>query len=770
MATVQYFDGSNWADLTTDSGATANAWEITRGVSTVQIAPQATIQTPADSIQTNTDVRIRDKPNSETLFRGYARSGGRIAADGTRTITCDGYGTKALAEDYTINIDSDDEGVVSQVVEGANAEDLTLFWNPTAQNVNGSFSRETTTRKRICRDIMNLRGYVWRIVWNDSADRGDFIVETKGGRGSAGSLTIGEDAATISQYESGSVETVVNKAIVRGKGSQASIEATATDQTSIDTYGEQPLIFKSSWVADQTDAQDLADQLLTPDPLPQATIQLDPGELGVGYGSLVNYTVDVTDPNRGLSNATLRIEQQTVTEGGHELKVGAGAGIDIERQNQKASSSDDAEVIDLDDVADSDNFGRVFADALDGGYHTLEAAVGDLDNIEDGGTYARVREGNVDDDNFVLLATSVGTLDDVDDGSTYGRVLTTGLDAGEIVLAEAVGDLDDIEDGNSFGRVAITNLTPGGAVFATGVELDDGRDLDSITTEDAAKADATVIDGGEILTDSITAGEVAADSITANEIDAATITADEIDVLDLDLDDLSITDVSGNGFEYSSIQIGVQTLAVMEPTTDFVQIGSSAAPFFNIHTDNINTGGVTSTGDISLDEALAVGSNAAASNVGGGEVEIAPDASSYSITVEGLTPGPTILPSQNAVGSLGSGDGSTADKAWSEIHTNNLYEYSPAPIASDASPGPNRVDPEELKASSWEDPPDYVSQRKVVSERDEDGEPVAFEHEPAPEGTVEMGALANYLLETCKAQEERIDDLEERLSALEEQV
>jgi len=534
--------------------------ELTRGTSDALPAPEATVTGAVGEFTAGDAVTI--ETDTETLFTGQVARP-RIRRGGRRDLTCE----HDLAPLFEESVDVPPTTSVTTALESAvtNAStSATVQFEGADVTLGEQYAADGRSVRRIFADLTERTGRVWRVVDPDT-----IVVEPLGANGTISVDTATADAA-VREFDPGDARTVINDVTVNGTGGER-VVGTASDATSISEYGTRSQTTNVNYIETQSEADAYADALLRPDPLASATVIVGARSLDV-VSQQANATLTLTDPSRGIDGVELVVEEQTNTSGGSAvLKVGEGAASSLVTDNRKKRSIDDKFEGDdlekiagtLDDVEDGTDFGKILQTAIDNGRHTLSAAVGDLDNIDDGGTFARVREGNVDSDNFVLLATSVGDLDDIDDGSQYGRVLTTGIDAGNIVLAEAVGDLDDIEDGSSFGKVEITNLTPGGAVFATGVELDDSRDLGSITATDAAKS-RTVIDGGEILSD----------SITVDEIDANTITADEIDTLDLDTNQLTIGDPGTTAsieFEVDggvirmipdgSIAIGSQTLA-----------------------------------------------------------------------------------------------------------------------------------------------------------------------------------------------------------------
>ena len=282
----------------------------------------------------------------------------------------------------------------------------------------------------------------------------------------------------------------------------------------------------------------------------------------------------------------------------------------------------------------------------------------------------------------------------------------------------------------------------------------------------AEKIESDTITANEIAADTITALEIAAGEITANEIASGTITANEIDTLSLDSNVLFISP-STTG---SEIQFGLDAdfdeTAMKPASNDTCQVGTRD-DFFNYgYFQNAN---IPNAFLDTIDLLNEINDRFQIDAGGSFELVFTEDPnSSYN----------TFKPSGDTYGVLGTGDGSSADDAWGEVHTHNLYEYSPQPLAPDdpraddgvVSDGGPVVDLEELKQSTWGDPPEYAAQRKRI-----EGEG----YEPLPEredGTrgVELGHFVNITYEGLKELirenerlEERVRDLEQRLSRLE---
>lgn len=119
---------------------------------------------------------------------------------------------------------------------------------------------------------------------------------------------------------------------------------------------------------------------------------------------------------------------------------------------------------DLDDIDDGSTYAKVLATSITAGQVTVASLSGDLDDIADGATYGKILSSALSS-GAALLSQAVGDLDDVADGSTYGKVNVTSISAGNILLAQATGDLDDIADG-TYGKVLATNISAGNIILA----------------------------------------------------------------------------------------------------------------------------------------------------------------------------------------------------------------------------------------------------------------------------------------------------------------
>ena len=64
-------------------------------------------------------------------------------------------------------------------------------------------------------------------------------------------------------------------------------------------------------------------------------------------------------------------------------------------------------------------------------------------------------------DGSAWVLASPEDLDDLEDGTVYSRVRSTDISAGHIKLSETIGTIDDISDGSTYSRVASTDISAG---------------------------------------------------------------------------------------------------------------------------------------------------------------------------------------------------------------------------------------------------------------------------------------------------------------------
>lgn len=279
---------------------------------------------------------------------------------------------------------------------------------------------------------------------------------------------------------------------------------------------------------------------------------------------------------------------------------------------------------------------------------------------------------------------------------------------------------------------------------------------DTITASEIAAGTITAL---EIAADTITASEIFAGTITASEIAADTLTATEIDSLSLATNQLSIGTNADETLDFDTETFqSLGEIVRVEPSSDEgAIIGSLSAGkrIFELYATTIRATNEIKLGDGAQNVAL-----------GGGEMAIHPDNNTQdneilfttadgSASVDDIA----IIPSEDDDGLLGSGDGSTATKAWQEIHAHNVFTYTPEPLQK------NEIDMRELQNSTWQDPPLYASQGQ-------DKEGNSQELPQRKDGTrgIEMAHMLNYVFEVCKKQQDKIDSLEQRISEIEQNL
>jgi hypothetical protein len=107
---------------------------------------------------------------------------------------------------------------------------------------------------------------------------------------------------------------------------------------------------------------------------------------------------------------------------------------------------------------------------------------------------------------------------------------------------------------------------------------------------------------------------------------------------------------------------------------------------------------------------------------------------------------------------------------WQGMRSDAYFEETPFDVDTTRAD----IDLDELCRCSWSDPPAYVVEGSRAKQGSAEGGLSSGAGDGSEHG-VELGHMANYLLETCKAQQEhiedlttRLDDLEARLEALED--
>lgn len=228
----------------------------------------------------------------------------------------------------------------------------------------------------------------------------------------------------------------------------------------------------------------------------------------------------------------------------------------------------------------------------------------------------------------------------------------------------------------------------------------------------AGEIEADTITASEIAAGTITALEVATDTLTASEIAADTLTANEVDTFELDTNQLSVLDGT-DGIEFDVVSLQGNTRVSILPTGDGdAHLGSFSSAFDAANIDTIELGN--------------------------------------NLIVQSSTG--ILRPAADNEGNVGN-----SVTAWNEVAAHNVTTVSPDPIES--------VDLTTVADTDWYDnPPECVCDK--ARELGDTDAMVPSNRDHAP---VELATMTNWLVETCKAQQKKIDSLEERLSTLEEQ-
>lgn len=242
----------------------------------------------------------------------------------------------------------------------------------------------------------------------------------------------------------------------------------------------------------------------------------------------------------------------------------------------------------LDDIGDGSSYARVLATAISAGNILLSETIGSLDNISDGVSYGRINKTSISAGN-IILSTVIGDLDDITDGTTYSKVLTTSISAGKIILSETDGDLDDVSDGTTYGKILLTEISAGHI---------------KITGSDGT---TTVIDGGQIQSTSIKTGDIAADAITADKIDVTNLSA-----INADLGIITAGSLNINSGVFEVTSAGAMT-ATSATITGALTAGAGSS-IDGAYISNINADDIT-TGTLSADRIGASSITAAKLNV-----------------------------------------------------------------------------------------------------------------------------------------------------------
>lgn len=684
-----------------------SSFEVELGVSTRVVAPTASFRThSSEPVSPAQSARIR--VDGTTIYEGSTKSGGTKGERGQTDVEI----RHPVAElwnstaDVSLASPTDEEVLEAALTNADTTASFTLSYAGTATALDDAYEVDDRSVRSIFRDMVDRTDRVW---WVDPAGT-TIHVQAKGGRGLWQSLDGTSRGVSVQQFDSGNVETVRNAVTVIGTGDEA-VSVVATDSGSISTYGRRSgdSPYNVSYITSASEALAVANALLQPTPVPEGEVQVA-SNVGDITQPLVNQTVDVADDAKNIDASGLLVESQTIEQGRVTLTVGGGVGESVAEANRDRKSRGDI---------------------------TAPGSVYNSDRIADGAiAEQKLVDGSVIEDKLADLSVSLQKVQD-------------------------------------------------GAISETKVQ-DDSISTPKLQAEavTAAKILADTITANEIAADTITALEIAGETITANEIAANTITAALIDTLDLETDELTIGTDADAQIAFSTGTTGTgETILDMNPTAaGLVRLGAST-PFDSIQTDGLSVwDGADFTGALTLDPD-SVNNSIEVQDAGDDTTELRPllnggcyigrsdrvfaamHATEF-LGADGAIVGesagtPAVYPETDGTGLVG-----FIGQAWSSMRAGSYFNDSPLEVSeTDAD-----IDLEELCACGWYDPPEYVREGTARKQAETEGFPdedaAADGALPDPDG-VELGTMANYLLEVAIQQQEHIDDLTTRVDGLE---
>jgi len=301
------------------------------------VAPTATIITnSSESISANDAVEITI--DGTTRFSGVATSGGEIRSNGGVRLEAEHEAVKLFEEQVNISLSGTftNRDVLDEALAQANiGGQFTLDYNTTGTTIGNDYDVENRTVKRVFQDMADRTSTVWWV--NPAAD--EINVNTEGGRGIWETIDTETDKAVLQQFDSGGLESVRNDVTIVGTGAEQ-VTGTATDGTSISTYGRQSETINVSYITTTGEADAMASELLIPDPLASGKLLVGQN-VGTVAAPLVNRTIDLTDDAKGVSATDLVIEKQTIEQGRATLTIGEGSGVNLASVNRKSKSAGD---------------------------------------------------------------------------------------------------------------------------------------------------------------------------------------------------------------------------------------------------------------------------------------------------------------------------------------------------------------------------------------------------------------------------------------------
>lgn len=755
--------GDTWRDLDyTD-------FEITIGLHERQRVPQATVTTRArQDIDPAQPFRIQI--NGETRFRGETESSGTVGRNGNVRLSARHRFASLVGESVDIDEPNGEtsENIISAALSDSERGGSFSLQHDAEVVSLDEYVVESRDVGDVFADVMDRTGYVY---WVEPAT--DTIrVQTRGGRGTWASLSSSEDGISVDSYDDGSVETVVNDVTVTPTRGEGDVTGTATNQESIDEYGRRPESYNIAYAAEQDEADAVAESLLQPTPLAEGDIAI-PQAVGNVDEPLVNFTLDVEDASKGIDVTDLLVERQVIEQGRATVEGGEGRAQSIEDSNRQQRSDDDETLpgflvgegrivddsisreklrdraVDSVQIAVSGVIGQNLANSSVSSEKIADAAV-----LEEKLGDLSVSETKIQDDSISTpkLITEAVTANEIEAETITAAEIAAGtIGASRLFIEDWIPiDLAFSDDSPNTGDISWNSheLVYDGEVYdISGGDTSDryvfwqfgnGFYSSSDTKPDLDDDDALVAinDNGEanriLQATEIHGGSIRTGTVSAAEIEAATITADLIDTLDLNAEQISITD-NDEGIEFTTdTTAGGVDYAQMTPTTPGLSfVGRPTARFSGMHAQSFETD----------DNKLADSEQPFAA---------IPDGSDTGIEfTELLVDSARLRPFTDGDVLLGD-----ADYAFDEVWA---YDYVDASTGSPINDGGNPLE----GLAEGHGPPDHAKRF------DEDGN----------ESGYSLSAMARSVWDVCREQErliesqqERIDELEQRLSAIEDEL
>ncbi len=321
-----------------------------------------------------------------TWFKGETQSAGDIKQDGTVEVTARGGGNKASAEKGSLSLSStDNKAVLKESFSGSDIDPASTSWSyviPSDTDVSpysiSSYSSEGK-RSRVWHEM--TQQYDWAL-YLETEDQ-EIRYEPNGYYSSGETIDTSSKATKMTSWEDEIVNerTLVNKVIINYKDSNDNVqEVEEKDSTSIDNYGEYMIRRNIPYITTSTEANNIAQQLLSPNPGTEGKV-----ETYLYKTNLVNETVWIKDSPRNIDGdfvvkeqRNYYPEQRTVLKVGDidkRMTVPAREGLEHREERSEMLDKRTANVGDQSLSGDADNHdhadGTYSGDSHDHGDGTL---------------------------------------------------------------------------------------------------------------------------------------------------------------------------------------------------------------------------------------------------------------------------------------------------------------------------------------------------------------------------------------------------------------